>query len=193
MEQTVTCLIGDPWEKDPRAAAVLHLSPDLLPKGWLESAADAAHTRDQDVEGLPEYLVICFGFNPDRDRVPLVMDGDRLCLIHDRRSAPTHDGAIAKAGDWVGPKANVCEFKHLPGPYQAAYHDWLTGTRWDSDPTSTMWVLPPPGPVPEGYYPVRPDFPHPPVPTRTTPNPDEVAAIALPIPVVDELFRQRGW
>jgi hypothetical protein len=137
MRQTVSCFTTNADEVEVRAAIVLHLDPDLLPKGWVERAAAAARDRGQEVDGPPVYLVACCGF-AESDRYRLFMDLDRQHLIYDRRPAHSLDAAALVAREWVGDNVQERVFRELPGVFQAAYHDWLTGRRWDVDQTTLI-------------------------------------------------------
>src|SRR5882724_11856918 len=101
MRQTVACFTTDADDFGVRAAVVLHVDPNMVPKGWLEDAATAARERGHKVEGLPEYLIVCFGF-AEEDRYRLVMEMDRQHLIRARRSAPSREAATRAALDWAG-------------------------------------------------------------------------------------------
>ena len=189
MQRTVRCFTSDPNILGVRSAVVLHLDPELLPKGWLEDAA--ARDQGEDLGGRPEYLVACFAFD-ESDRYRLVMDLDRQHLIYDRKPELSLNAAELMAREWIGGGVQEHVFTELPGIFQAAYHDWLTGRRGDVDMTTNIWAVPVSN-TPDVFA-VR-EFPPPPVeqPTKLTPNPAEVSFFMVPRATVDEMHRARNW
>jgi hypothetical protein len=187
LDQTIACFASDPDDWDVRAAAVLHLDRRLLPNDVEEIAAREAAERGDPFEGVPSYVIYKMAFNED-DRVPLYMDGDPACLVHEVGTADEEPPALSEARAWAGSGGKEYEFEHLPGVYQAAYLSSVRGTPVDSDPTQFMWAIPGDGDL----VPVR-EFPPRNGPTDMTPEPGTVAWSLLPRSAIDELLARRGW
>jgi hypothetical protein len=189
-QQSVICLASDPDELEVRSAIVLHQDPRLLPPNALEPARAEAEESGEPFAGLPEFVVLTFAFSED-DRVALYMDGDRKCLVYGVEVADSLSDAERHAREWVGAGSVELPFRHLPGVYQAAFIEYVTGADLPPHESEFAWVLPTAGGEGE-HMPFR-EFPPRTGPTDFTPDPKVVSFGLLPRAAVDELMGSRGW
>jgi hypothetical protein len=156
----ISCFISDPNNFDVRSSVVLHDGQDpSQPIG-----------------------VVNFGFSDD-ERQAVYMDGDLSVLVYQAQLAQDRPTAEAIALDWVGGGDQV-DFRYLPGVYQAAYVQFITGCVPEPNETQFAWALPPVGDM----HMFR-KFP-PPVDADTDENRNFVL---MPRHAIDALWRTRGW
>ena len=136
-----TAFFGDFSQRYVRAAVVLRYAPERLPKAdaeaWLAEA-----TADYGENGIPTYGVFAFDFN-DADRAALYMDHDPTVLIRDIEVKFDLSEAVAAARQWTGDKTTEAEFQNIPGVYQTALIEAITGTSrlWEGS-LSSSWHFP---------------------------------------------------
>lgn len=169
-EHTVACFTTDPDEMDVRAAAVLHLDPSLLPKG-VDSVA---------------YNAIGFAFEHD-DRVGLYMDADPTVLVKSIQGAESLEEAKHLAIAWCGSTASERPLRNLPGVYQVAYMQRITGNDSLGGSGEFGWAI---ERGPKGYDVVR-EFP--PKLNDEGEIPSSPEFVVLPSKVVDGFQREFGW
>lgn len=168
--QTVACFTSDPDQFEVRAAVVLHLDPSLLPKG-VESVA---------------FNVFGFAFDHD-DRVGLYMDVDPTVLVKMHEGAETLDEAEQLALGWCGDGASKRPLRNVPGVYQVAYMQRITGNRELGGSGEFGWVI---EGGEKGYDVVR-EFP--PKVKEGEAMPDKPEFVLLPSEVADGFQREFGW
>jgi hypothetical protein len=169
-EQTVACFTTDPDEYEVRAAVVLRLDPALLPK---------------DVESVA-YNVLGFAFNED-DRVGLYVEVDPTILVKMQEGAETLDAAKQLALGWCGDGASERSLRNIPGVYQVAYMQRITGNRDLGGSGEFGWAI---ETGKKGYDVVR-EFP--PKLTEEGHGPKPPEFVVLPTAVVDGFQREFGW
>ena len=132
---------GDFDHRYVRAAVVLRYAPQRLPKVDVE-AWFAEATAEHGERGIPPYGVFTFDFD-DGDRVALYVDHDPTVLIRDIDVKFDLPDAVAAARHWTGDKTTEAEFRNIPGVYQTALIEAITGTsrRWEGS-LSMSWHLP---------------------------------------------------
>jgi len=140
-EQIVQCFTSDPDDADVRAVVVLHQDLELLPKDIEKQAAREATEMGEPYTGIPPYMGFAFGFDDD-DRVGLFMDGDMTVVVREGRAFQTPTDAAAFAEDYCGPGTHVLPFENIPGLYQSAFMEFITGREYDMGPLTFAWTLP---------------------------------------------------
>ncbi len=168
-KQTVACFTSDPDQLDVRAAVVLHLDPELLPRN-VQSVA---------------YNMIGFAFNED-DRIGIFVEADPTCCAKWLQGADTLDEAKQLAAGWCGEGASERPLRNLPGIYQVAYMQRMTGDEDLGGAGQFGWAI---ARGSEGMDICR-EFP-----PRLVDGepPTEVGFILIPSPVVDGFQREFGW
>lgn len=169
--QTVACFTSDPDEYEVRAAAVLHLDPSLLPK---------------DVEAVG-FNVFGFAFDHD-DRIGLYMEVDRTVLVKMHEGAETLDEAEELALGWCGDGSSKRPLRNIPGVYQVAYMQQITGNRELGGSGEFGWAI---ERGPKGYDVIR-EFP-PKVKDDGDDSPEKPEFVLLPSEIVDGFQREFGW
>jgi hypothetical protein len=168
---TVACFTSDPDEYEVHAAAVLHLDPSLLPKG-VESDA---------------FNVFGFAFH-DEDRTGLYMEGDPTVLVKMHEGAESLDEAEQLALGWCGEGSSKRPLHNIPGIYQVAYMQQITGNHQLGGSGEFGWAI---ERGPKGYDVVR-EFP-----PKLTGGEDDAQGqpkfAVLPSEVVDGFQREFGW
>jgi hypothetical protein len=126
--------VGDPEQPYLRAAVVLRSAPERLPAADAKKWADEA-SAENGGRGVPPYLIYKFGC-ADGDRERMYLEGDNVALlVREVDVAFDLTAAVALAREWTGEKTmEAAKFAHIPGVYQAALIEALTGTRrsWES-------------------------------------------------------------
>ncbi len=132
-----TAFVGDPNQTYLRAAVVLRSAPERLPRADAKKWADEA-SAENDGRGIPPYLVYKFDY-AEGDGFRMYLEGppgdDVALLVREVAEAFDPSGATALAREWTGEKAmEAAKFAHIPGVYQAALIEAITGTRrsWES-------------------------------------------------------------
>lgn len=148
-EHVVACFTTDPDADEVRAAVILHQDPALLPKDAPARARAEIEANGEEWKGFPEYVTFCFGFD-DSDRVDIFMDGNNAVTVREWRSTPNLADASSHASEWIGEELHQFPFENIPGLYQAAFFQVITGHEHDVGLT-WMWCLPPMG----DFAPVR--------------------------------------
>ena len=172
-KQTVACFTSDPDEWEVRAAVVLDLEPSLLPK---------------DAESVA-YNAIGFAFEHD-DRVSLYMDHDPPALVKSIQGAETLDEAKQLAAEWCGASASERPLRNIPGIYQVAYMQRITGNGDLGGSGEFGWAIERGA---EGYDIVR-EFPP---KLKGGGEADDMAGeaefVLLPSKIVEGFQREFGW
>jgi hypothetical protein len=109
------------------------------------------------------------------------MDVDVEAVVHGAWREHDLDVARAIAAEWVH-AAEPMGFEYLPGVFQAAFVQFVTGIRQEPHETQFMWALP----SDADYMPMR-EFP---------PKVDasgEGKFMLMPREAVAALYRSRGW
>jgi hypothetical protein len=108
--------------------------------------------------------------------------------------ATTPAAAKACAQDWVGDGGIEVPLTYLPGIYQMAFIDYVTGQSQEAHETEFMWALPP---TDGNAYLAFREFPPKVEPTDFTPDPAQVSFGLLPAEAVHALYASRrrtlGW
>jgi hypothetical protein len=148
---------GDSGKANVRAAAIVRFAYERMSKKDLADWTQAAE-NEHPGRGLPTYGIFKFDFD-EGDRVTLYMEHDRSVLIREVESAfgDLHE-AGAKAAAWVGSPYTQCHFENIPGVYQAALIESMTGVERSWSEFEMSWWLPGEEPyVPFRKYPPRTD------------------------------------
>jgi hypothetical protein len=193
VDHVETCFASNPDAFEVRASVVFYQELAQLPKDTATEAAEEAAAAGEAFDEFPEFVAFHFGFS-EEDRVELYMDFDRTCLVRGVEAVTTLAVAKEEAADWVGEGAIELPFEFLPGVYQFAFIDYLTGQYHDAHETEFMWALPPSDG--NAYIPFR-EFPPKVKPTEFTPDPAKVSFGLLPLEAVQQLYASRranlGW
>jgi len=128
---------GDSEQRGVRAAAVLRYVYGRLPKR--EVAKWEAEVEDD--RGLPSHGVFEFDFD-EEDRFSLYMEHDKSVLIRNVERAFGIDGAVAAARAWVGEPCTETNMWNLPGIYQSALVEAVTGVERFWNEEELIWWLP---------------------------------------------------
>jgi hypothetical protein len=140
-KQIVSCFTSDPDDEHVRAVVVLHQDEALLPKDAPKLAAAEAGDAGEPFEGIPPYMAFAFGFNDD-DRTEIFMGGDMTTVVREWAGFKTPTEAERYAAAWCGEGAKVFDFENIPGLYQAAFMEFITGKEYDLGPLTFAWTLP---------------------------------------------------
>jgi hypothetical protein len=132
-------------------------------------------------------VVFNFGFD-NEDRTSLYGDHDRTVLVREVDVARDLPSAVASAQAWVGKAGEQFPFQNIPGVYQAAFVEFVTGNRVEMSETEFMWALPAEG----DHVPFR-EFPPRLKESDTSPGPDKVGFALFPRQVVEQMYKKRGW
>jgi hypothetical protein len=170
-KQTLVCFTSDPDQYEVRAAAVLHLDPSLLPK---------------DIKSVA-FNVFGFAFHHD-DRIGLYMDVDPTVLVKMQEGTETLDEAEELALGWCGDGASKRSLHNIPGVYQVAYMQRITGNRELGGSGEFGWAI---ERGPNGCDVVR-EFP-PKVNDEGDDSPDKPEFVLLSSKIVDGFQREFGW
>jgi hypothetical protein len=168
---------GDANKRTVRAAAIVRNAYERMTKKEVTLwEADAA---TESPSGLRSHAVFLFDFD-EVDRPTLYMDGDRSVLIRTVQPADGIADGRAVALDWVGKPSEETDITHIPGAYQAALIEFVTGVErlWNQE--ALGWWLPHDGPGPPYVF------------RNYPPNTDEDAAefkmMAMPESVKRDLY-----
>jgi hypothetical protein len=135
---------GDADQRYVRAAAILRYAYERLPKAVLKSwEADAA--ADHPGRGMPSHGVFRFDLSDD-DRFALDVEQDTSSVIRDVEVAFDLDEAGALAVAWIGKPYTQVHFENLPGVYQAALIEGVTGVERFWNEFQISWWLKGDGP-----------------------------------------------
>lgn len=170
-KQTVACFTSDPDEYEVRAAVVLDLDPSLLPQG-VESVA---------------YNAIGFSFEHE-DRIGIYAEANPTVLVKSIQGAETLDDAKRLAAEWCGSSASERPLRNIPGVYQVAYMQRITGNADLGGSGEFGWAI---ERGKKGYDIVR-EFP-PKVKEEGDDSPDKAEFVLLPSKIVDGFQREFGW
>jgi len=126
--------VGDPEQTYLRSAVVLQSAPERLPAADAKKWADEA-SAENGGRGVPPYLIYKFDC-ADGDRERIYLEDENLALlVREVDVAFELNAAVALAREWTGEKSmEAAKFAHIPGIYQAALIEAITGTRrsWES-------------------------------------------------------------
>lgn len=137
----VSCFTSDLDHDDVRAVVVLHQDESLLPKDAPKQAAAEADEAGEPFDGIPSYMAFAFGFNDD-DRVELFMGGVMTTVVREWTGFNTPIEAARYAAGWCGEGAKVFDFENIPGLYQAAFMEFITGKEYDLGPLRSPGLSP---------------------------------------------------
>jgi len=159
MTDVESAFYGDADQRHVRSAAVVRYAYERLRKETLKSwEADA--TSEHPDRGMPSHGVFKFDFDDD-DRFALYMEHDTAAVIREVEVAFDIDEATATARGWVGEPCTQCHFVNIPGAYQAALIEAVTGVPRFWNEMAISWWLPGDGPyVPFRKYPPPLNEPH---------------------------------
>ena len=149
-EQVVQCFTSDPDNDDVRAVVVFHQDLDLLPKNAEKQAAREATEAGEPFEGIPPYMAFACGFDDD-DRVEIFMGGNMTVVVREWQGFQTVRDAARYAAHWVGEGGQPMPFENIPGLYQSAFMEFITGREYDMGMMTFAWTLPAVG----DYVPMR--------------------------------------
>jgi hypothetical protein len=136
---------GDADQPYVRAAAILRHAYERLPKAVLKSwEADAA--AEYPGRGMPSHGVFKFDLSDD-DRFALDMEHDKSVVIRDVDVAFDRDEADAIAVAWVGEPHTRCHLQNIPGTYQSALIEAVTGVPRFWNEFEISWWLQGDGPA----------------------------------------------
>jgi len=143
---------GDADQRYVRSAAVVRYAYERLPnetlKAW-KADAESEHPG----RGMPSHGVFKFDFGED-DRFALYMEHDTSAVIREIEVAFDLDEASTAARGWVGESHTKCHFMNIPGVYQAALIEAVTGVARFWNEIEMSWWFPGDGPyVPFKKYP----------------------------------------
>jgi hypothetical protein len=91
-------------------------------------------------KGFSEYVTLCFGFD-DFDREAIFLDANNAVTVREWRSTPNLADATSYASEWIGEGLHQFPFENIPGLYQAAFFDVITGREHHVGLT-WLWCLP---------------------------------------------------
>jgi hypothetical protein len=139
-----TAFFGDSDQRNVRAAVVLKYAYERLTKAdravWEADAAAEFGDR-----GLPTHGVFKFDFD-DGDRMALFMDHDKSVLVRDVEAVFGVEQAVVTAVAWVGEPHTEAVITNIPGVYQAALIEAVTGVERAWNEEDLGWWLPGDGP-----------------------------------------------
>jgi hypothetical protein len=121
---------GDPDQRYVRAAIVLRYATERLPR---EQAAEFGSD--------PMFGTYKIDFD-DEDRVEVYMGGDLGRLVREVENFEKVEDAAAAAIEWVGAKPSGVAFCYLPGLYQAAFFEAVTGVSRVWSGLQNHWAVP---------------------------------------------------
>jgi hypothetical protein len=121
---------GDPDQRYVRAAIVLRYAPERLPR---EQAAEFGTD--------PLYGTYKLDFDDD-DRVEVFMDHNLGSLVREIENFANLEDAAAAAIKWIGPDSVGAAFCYLPGLYQAAFFEAVTGVSRAWNELQIQWAVP---------------------------------------------------
>ena len=121
---------GDPDQRYVRAAIVLRYATERLPR---EQAAEFGSD--------PMFGTYKIDFD-DEDRVEVYMGGDLGRLVREVENFEKVEDAAAAAIEWVGAKPSGVAFCYLPGLYQAAFFEAVTGVSRAWNELLSWWAVP---------------------------------------------------
>jgi hypothetical protein len=134
-----TAFYADADQPYVRAVAILRYAYERLPKAVLKSwEADAATERPG--REMPSHGVFKFDLSDD-DRFALDMDHDKSIVIRDVDVAFGLDEAGAIALAWVGEPHTQVHFENIPGLYQSALIEAVTGVERFWNEFEISWWL----------------------------------------------------
>lgn len=155
-QQVVNCYTSDPDSDAVRAVVVLHQDERLLPRNSAKQAAMEAAEAGEEFHGLPPYLAFAMKLD-DEDRADVLLGGFSNA-VQDYGGFASPREAAAFALEWIGPDATPFPFENIPGIYQAAFIEYVTGKPVEITPAIWMWALPATGDmVPVRQFPSRID------------------------------------
>jgi hypothetical protein len=156
----VSCFCSHPDEIEVRSSVVLHDGEDPA----------------------QPFGIVNLGFSDD-DRPAIYMDGDLTALVYEVHRAPSVTSAEAMALEWIA-SAEKMDFRYLPGVYQAAYVEFVTGIPQEPHESHFAWALPPVN----GMHPFC-RFP----PDVNKDAKESRGFVLMPEHAVDALYESRGW
>lgn len=141
----VGCITSDPDYRYVRAAYIMELRLDRLPKDFEEKLLRDAEEAGYDFDGVQPFTVFCLDFD-DADRTDVFMDFNYPVLVRHGEPAPSIEAARAAAEAWVtddGRKLGPwVDFDFTPGIYQTALLEMITGREVEEADWSIIWALP---------------------------------------------------
>lgn len=140
------CFTSDPDREDVKASVIVHWDLNLLPKDTVRLAQQEAAEEGEEWAGFRDHACFLFGFD-DEDRVTIFMGGELAVCVRGMLQSRSLEEAAADAREWVGAGALELPFENIPGLYQAAFFEYVTGEESDIGPAMFMWALPPVGDV----------------------------------------------
>ena len=150
---------GDTSETFVRAAAIVRYPYERMTKEtvaqWEQDAAE-----DWPDKGLPTHGAFLFDLDDDI-KFSLFMDHDHTAPIDHVESRHSFEEARDAAREWIGePCEEAAAFRFLPGLYQAALIEMVTGVERDWGLYWLGWEFPGDGPyIPYRSYPPQPEEP----------------------------------
>lgn len=149
-DQIVNCFTSEPDYDDVRAVVVLRQDEKLLPKDASAQAAAEAKQAGEVFDGIPPYMAFALAFD-DEDRVDIFMGGTFTVAVREWAGFETPTEAAKYAAEWIGAGVQMFPFENIPGLYQAAFMEFVTGREYDMGALTFAWALPAVG----EYVPMR--------------------------------------
>jgi hypothetical protein len=131
---------GDADQRTVRAAAVMRYTYGRMKKSDIaEWEAEAA--AESPPGTLKSHAVFMFDFD-DVDHIALYMDNESTVLIRAMQPVDGSDEGRTLALGWVGEPHTETDITHIPGVYQAAMIEFVTGVQrlWNQE--TLAWWLP---------------------------------------------------
>jgi hypothetical protein len=111
-----------------------------LPKDASARAEAAAVERGEPFQRIPPYTAFCFGLEGP-DSVDL-LSGDLALAMRESCGFDSPEAAAPYAAGWVGENGLLLPFDNIPGLYQAAFFEFITGRPTEYGPSTFVWMLP---------------------------------------------------
>jgi hypothetical protein len=131
---------GDPQQQFVRAAVVVRYAYERMPKDtiakWKKDAVE-----DYPGKGLPTHGVFMFDLAEDR-YFALHMDRDSSAVIDEVRAVHGLQEACEAAEAWVGEPCEEVSLMNVPGIYQSAMIEMVTGVERDWNEFRLSWWFP---------------------------------------------------
>ena len=137
------CFCGELDDRHVRATASIHNAHDELPKADIAEWQGLIEIHGYDT--IPPISVFYFDFD-DSDRFEHD-HGDPQTFLRGLEYVPDARTAQQSAKEWVGEAARECSFMHIPGAYQCAFYQVITGVIRDWGKLPGYWFPQPDDPA----------------------------------------------